>query len=109
FSAGSSSGDVAITDSFGSDGAGAVSLVDLPTGWEFDNTAHTSASLTVGGVKQFEIVVDSYNFTTLVNPVLEFQPLNFAAIASGGPQETLQVPTTSTTDNTVIQFNGLLF
>lgn len=111
FSAGSSSGDVAITDSFGSDGAGAVSLVDLPSGWVFDNAAHTSASLTVDGVKQFEIVVDndSYNFTTLVNPVLEFQPLNFAAIASGGPQETLSVPTTSTTDNTVIEFNGLLF
>jgi hypothetical protein len=112
FTANSSTGDVAITDSFGSDGAGAVSLIDdLPTGWVFDNTAHTSASLTVGGVKQFEIVVDndSYNFTTLVDPVLEFQPLNFAAIASGGPQETLSVPTTSTTDNTVIQFNGLLF
>jgi hypothetical protein len=111
FSAGSTSGDVAITDSFGSDGAGAVSLVDLPSGWVFDNAGHTSASLTTGGVKQFEIVVDSdsYNFTTLVNPVLEFQPLNFAAIASGGPQETLQVPTTSTTDNTVIEFNGLLF
>jgi Domain of unknown function (DUF5801) len=111
FTAGATTGDVPITDSFGSDGTGAVSLVDLPSGWVFDNTAHTSASLTVNGVKQFEIVVDndSYNFTTLVNPVLEFQPLNFAAIASGGPQETLSVPTTSTTDNTVIQFNGLLF
>ena len=41
--------------------------------------------------------------------MLEFQPLNFAAIASGGPQETLEVPTTSTTDNTVIRFDGLLF
>jgi hypothetical protein len=111
FTKDSTTGDVKITDSFGSDGAGAVSLIDLPTGWVFDNDAHTSASLTIAGVKQFEITVDndSYNFKTLVNPVLEFEPLNFAAIASGGPKETLEVPTTSTTDNTVIQFNGLLF
>ena len=111
FSAGSTTGDVAISAAFGQDGAGAVSLNDIPDGWAYDNAQHTSASLTVNGVKQFEIVVDndSYNFTTLVNPAIEFQPLNFAAIASGGPQETLSVPTTSTTDNTVIQFDGLLF
>ena len=111
FSAGSSSGDVAISTDFGQDGAGAVSLSDIPDGWVYDNVEQTSASLTVNGVKQFEIVVDndSYNFTSLVDPVIEFQPLNFATIASGGPQETLQVPTTSTTDDTVIQFNGLLF
>jgi hypothetical protein len=111
FSAGSTTGDVPISTEFGQDGAGAVSLNDIPEGWVYDNAAQTSASLTVDGVKQFEIVVDndSYKFTSLVDPVLEFEPLNFAAIASGGPKETLEVPTTSTTDNTVIQFNGLLF
>lgn len=111
FSVGSTSGDVAISAEFGQDGAGAVSLNDIPTGWVYDNDEQTSASLTVDGVKQFEIVVDddSYNFTVLTDPVVAFQPLNFAAIASGGPQETLSVPTTSTTDSTVIQFDGLLF
>jgi hypothetical protein len=112
FTAGATSGDVTITGSFGSDGSGVVSLVDdLPTGWVFDNTDHTAASFSSGGVRQFEIVVDNdgYQFNVLTGPTLAFQPLNFAAIASGGPQETLQVPTTSTSDNTVIQFNGLLF
>jgi hypothetical protein len=41
--------------------------------------------------------------------VTTFQSLNFAAIPSGSPQETLTVPTSSATDNHSAKFNGLIF
>jgi hypothetical protein len=41
--------------------------------------------------------------------VTTFQPLDFASIPSGSPQETLTVATTDTTDNHSAFFNGLIF
>jgi hypothetical protein len=38
-----------------------------------------------------------------------FLPLDFSAIPSGSPQETLSVPTASSTDSHSILFNGLIF
>ncbi|WP_460451768.1 hypothetical protein [Alsobacter sp. SYSU BS001988] len=99
----------------GVDGTGEVYLTTLPNGWTYDAnpndptpTLHNSATDSTG---TFNIAVDndSYTFTVLKDPVLTFQPLDFSAIPSGSPQETLTVPTTSPTDNHSITFNGLIF
>ena len=109
FAANASSGDKAISDAFGSDGAGLVTVV-APSGWVY-NTDHTQATLSNSSGALFRITVDndSYKFDVLQDPQLTFSPLNFAAIPSGGPQETLTVPTTDPNDSTSVKFDGLLF
>jgi hypothetical protein len=109
FANGATSGDKAITDSFGSDGAGLVTII-APSGWVY-NADHTSATLSNASGPLFSITVDndSYKFDVLQDAPLTFNSLNFAAIASGGPQETLTVPTTDPNETTSVTFNGLVF
>lgn len=109
FASGATSGDKAITDSFGSDGAGLVTVI-APSDWMY-NGDHTSATLSNTSGPLFQITVDgdSYKFDVLQDAPLTFNALNFAAIASGGPQETLTVPTTDPNDTTSVTFNGLVF
>jgi hypothetical protein len=109
FAENATSGDKTISDSFGSDGAGLVTVI-APTGWVY-NADHTSATLSNTDGLLFRITVDndSYKFDVLQDAPLTFNPLNFAAIPSGGPQETLTVLTTDPNDTTSVTFNGLLF
>jgi hypothetical protein len=109
FASGATSGDKAITDSFGSDGAGLVTVI-APAGWDY-SADHTSATLSNSDGALFRITVDndSYKFDVLQDAPLTFNALNFAAIPSGGPQETLTVPTTDPNDSTSVTFNGLVF
>ncbi|HTI86055.1 MAG TPA: hypothetical protein VL966_05580 [Alphaproteobacteria bacterium] len=112
FSAGSDTGDVALTNlSMGVDKPGEVYFTSLPSGWTADDTADTTPNAATDSTGTFHIVIDndSYKFSVLKDPVLSFQSLNFAAVPSGSPQETLSVPTTSTTDNHSVLFNGLIF
>jgi Domain of unknown function (DUF5801) len=109
FANGATSGDKTITDSFGSDGAGLVTVI-APSDWVY-NADHTSATLSNASGLLFRITVDSdsYKFDVLQDAPLTFNSLDFAAIASGGPQETLTVPTADPNESTSVKFDGLVF
>jgi hypothetical protein len=110
FHNGATSGDIAITDSFGSDGPGLVSVIAPSSDWVY-NTDHTSATLsnTDGPLYRITVDSDSYKFDVLQDAPLIFQALDFSAIPSGSPQETLTVPTADPSDTTSVKFDGLVF
>jgi hypothetical protein len=112
FAAGETTGDVALTNlSIGVDVPGEVFLTSVPTNWHFDDPNDLTPNSATDPTGTFQITVDndSYKFDVLKDAILSFQPLDFSAIPSGSPQETLTVPTASATDDHSIAFNGLIF
>ncbi|MGY3576917.1 hypothetical protein ACVMB1_004121 [Bradyrhizobium sp. USDA 4504] len=110
FTAGSSGSD-SFTSPDGADGAkvtidAAAAITGLTQSYNTDHTVLTYKDSGGNGVYQLSVSDTGYTFTvlqTLANPP---ETLNFSAIKSGSPVETLNV---STSGGHNIVFNGLLF
>ncbi|MGN8549224.1 DUF5801 repeats-in-toxin domain-containing protein [Bradyrhizobium sp. 13971] len=110
FTAGSSGSD-SFTSPDGADGAkvtidAAAAITGLTQSYNTDHTVLTYKDSGGNGVYQLSVTDTGYTFTVLQTIANPPETLNFSAIKSGSPVETLNV---STSGGHNIVFNGLLF
>jgi hypothetical protein len=98
----------------GADGATVTidaTTIVLPTGFtdtlSLDGQHMTVFDASHTAIYQLDVTATNYTFTVLQDEPPAFTPLNFAAIPSGSPMETLTVNATGTTTN--ITFDGVDF